>query len=75
MIEAEKDLLHPVNVKSGIEIQAHEVFAVRVGVNSYPFQSSFGFGLKMKKFHLDMATTWNVNLGLSPSAGLRFNFE
>ncbi|OIQ35931.1 MAG: hypothetical protein BM555_03730 [Crocinitomix sp. MedPE-SWsnd] len=74
-VEAEKDLVHPLNIKSGIEVQPHEIFAIRLGVNSYPFQASFGFGLKFGDFHLDMASMWHAQLGLSPSAGIHYEFK
>jgi long-subunit fatty acid transport protein len=73
-LEAEKDLIHPLNIRSGIEVRPHEVFAVRLGMTTYPFQASFGFGLKFKNFHLDMASLWHTQLGLSPSAGLHYEF-
>ena len=73
-VEAEKDLIHPINIRSGVEIQAHEIFAVRLGLNTYPFQATFGFGLKFKKIYLDLATMWHAQLGLSPSGGLHFRF-
>jgi hypothetical protein len=74
-VEAEKDLIHPINFKSGLEIQAHEIFAVRLGVNSYPFTTSFGFGLKLKNFHFDAAAQWHTTLGISPSFGLHYSFN
>jgi hypothetical protein len=74
-LDAEKDLVHPLNVKSGLEIQAHEIFAIRFGMNTYPFQGSVGFGLKFSQFHIDMATMWHTQLGLSPSAGIHFDFK
>lgn len=74
-IEAEKDLVHPINIKSGIEVKAHEIFDIRLGMNSYPFQASFGFGLKLSNFYLDMASMWHSQLGLSPSAGLHYRFD
>ncbi|MEO9532916.1 MAG: hypothetical protein ABJG68_15295 [Crocinitomicaceae bacterium] len=74
-VEAEKNLVHPINVKSGIEVQAHDIFAVRLGLNTYPFQASFGFGLKFGDFHLDMASMWHAQLGLSPSAGIHYEFK
>lgn len=73
-IEAEKDLLHPINIKSGIEIEAHEVFVLRLGMNSYPFQTALGVGLKMKNWRLDIATSWHTSLGINPSAGLVYQF-
>jgi len=73
-LEAEKDLIYPINIKSGIEIQAHEILALRFGVNSYPFQSAFGLSLKLKSFQLDLATMWHSQLGISPSGGLVYTF-
>ncbi|MBD3636392.1 MAG: hypothetical protein HUJ25_03545 [Crocinitomicaceae bacterium] len=73
-VDVEKDLIHPVNVRSGIEIQAHEVFAVRFGLTTHPFQATFGFGLKFKMIQLDIASTWHTQLGLSPSGALLFKF-
>lgn len=74
-VEAEKNLINPINIKSGLEVQAHEMFALRLGVNSYPFQASFGFGLTFGEFHLDMASMWHAQLGLSPSAGIHYEFK
>lgn len=73
-VEAEKTMIHPINFKSGLEFSPHEILALRLGMNSYPFQATFGFGLKLKKFQLDMASMWHTNLGLSPSAGMKFEF-
>jgi hypothetical protein len=74
-IEAEKDLIHPVNIKSGLEIQAHEILALRLGVNSYPFQTSFGLGVKLSKFRFDIAAQWHTVLGISPSGGIKYVFN
>lgn len=73
-LEAEKPILHPINIKSGLEIQPHEIINLRFGVNSYPFQSSFGFGLAFGKLNFDMVAIWNNQLGMSPSAGLKYEF-
>jgi len=74
-IEAEKTILNPVNVKAGFEIHPHEIVYIRLGVNSYPFQSAFGFGLNLDQFQFDLATTWHSALGMSPSAGLTYRFK
>ncbi|MBL7898893.1 MAG: hypothetical protein JNJ99_10185 [Crocinitomicaceae bacterium] len=73
-LEAEKDLTHPINIKGGLEINAHEILDVRLGVNSFPFVTSFGFGLNLKNFHFDAAAQWHSYLGLSPSFGLLYTF-
>lgn len=74
MIEAEKAVVHPLNVRSGLEIQPHEIIYLRFGVNSYPFQSTFGFGLEFGRLAFDMAAIWHNQLGMSPSAGLKYVF-
>lgn len=73
-VEAEKDLLHPINIKSGLEIKAHEILMIRLGVNSYPFQAGMGVGLVLKKFQLDISSSWHAHLGMNPSAGLTYKF-
>lgn len=74
-LEAEKDLSHPVNVKAGIEIQPHDIFSVRLGVNSYPFQSTFGFGLNLKNFLFDASAQWHTSLGMSPAFSIQYRFQ
>lgn len=73
--EVEKPIVHPVNIKSAFEIQPHEIIYLRLGVNSYPFQSAFGFGLKINQLSFDIATMWHNTLGISPSAGLKYAFN
>lgn len=75
VIEVEKSILQPVTIKSGLEIHPHDVLFLRIGVNSYPFQSAFGFGVLLDKIQLDMATTWHSVLGISPSVGFKYNFH
>jgi len=72
--ELEKDIIHPLNLKSGLEIKAHEALVLRIGVNSYPFQTAFGVGIKLKKWRLDLAANWHSSLGINPSAGLVYQF-
>jgi len=74
-LEAEKDLIHPINFKGGLEIKPHEILTLRVGVNSYPFQSAFGLSLKLKNFSFDFAAKWHTTLGMSPSGGLVYTFN
>ncbi|HIP37175.1 MAG TPA: hypothetical protein EYG85_10010 [Crocinitomix sp.] len=73
-IEAEKDILQPLNIKSGIEILTHKIFVVRFGMNSYPFLASFGAGIKLNKFQFNIASSWHSTLGLSPSMSLNYKF-
>ena len=72
--ELEKDIVHPINVKSGLEIKAHDILVLRLGVNTYPFQTAFGAGINFKKWRLDLAANWHSSLGINPSAGLVYQF-
>jgi hypothetical protein len=74
-LEAEKTIINPINVKTGLEIHPLDIFYIRLGVNSFPFQSAFGFGLSLDKFQFDMSANWHSTLGMSPSAGLKFTFD
>lgn len=74
LIDAEKEITSPLNIKSGLELTAHENFIVRLGVNTYPFQSSFGFGLHIKKLQIDLAAIWHAQIGLTPSMGIVYQF-
>ena len=73
-LEAEKNFAHPINIKTGLGFQPHELIALRMGVNSYPFQSTFGLGVTMPKFRFDISAGWHAQLGISPSVGLVFSF-
>lgn len=74
-IEVEKDLVHPLNVKSGLELQPHPFFAVRLGVNSFPVQAAFGCGVQIGRFQVDLSTDWHTQLGLQTTAGMHFFLE
>ena len=75
LLDAEKEISSQLNIKTGLEIKAHEFFDVRLGINTYPFQSSFGFGVHVKKLEIDIAAIWHAQIGLTPSLGLVYNFE
>lgn len=74
-IELEKEASTPLNIKSSIELLKTEVFNLRFGINSYPFQSAFGIGLKFKSLKIDIASIWHAQIGLSPSFGITYEFN
>ena len=75
LLELQKDFNTSVRIKSGLEIKANDIFEIRLGINSYPFQSAFGFGIILKQFRIDMASIWHSKLGLSPTIGLVYQFK
>ncbi len=70
--EVEKNLVHPVNAKFGIEYQAIEVLYIRAGLATTPVLASFGLGLKLKALRIDLATSYHTTLGLSPSLSVSY---
>lgn len=73
--EIEKDLLHPVTVKTGLEYQAHKKLALRTGVNLQPNAAFFGFGCKAKKMMLDYSLQWSMSTGINHQAGVSYSFK
>ncbi|MFK8037596.1 MAG: hypothetical protein AB8B74_04850 [Crocinitomicaceae bacterium] len=74
VLDLEKEITEKLNVKSGLAIKSHHNFEVRLGVNSYPFQSSFGFGVYIKELVIDFAAIWHASIGLTPSLGILYKF-
>lgn len=70
--EVEKDIDRDEVFKCGIEYRPVEVLYLRVGASNAPGLFSFGFGLNMGAFQLDLASTYHSVLGYSPQASLTF---
>lgn len=73
--ELEKDLSHDLTWKTGIEYKFHEKVAFRTGFNYYPQAGFFGLGWKAKKFHLDYALAYRLNLGAAHQASVSYRFQ
>lgn len=69
-IETEKDIDFDAVVKAGLEYHATEMFYLRGGISTNPTQSSFGFGLQLKDFKLDLSTSFHQTLGMTPAISL-----
>ncbi len=75
IVETEKDIDHVAMLKSGIEYKANEKFYVRGGVATGPTLGSFGFGLNMKQYKLDIAASYHQTLGFSPEISFIYEFK
>ena len=73
-IDLEKEITRQFNLKIGLELKAHDHFYLRFGSNTYPFKSSFGFGLFLKKTQINFAAIWHSQIGLAPSIGITYTF-
>ncbi len=73
--EEEKDIdMKPV-FKAGLEYHVIDVLFLRGGIASNPSLSTFGFGLKINKFMLDIASSWHQQLGFTPQFSLGYEFN
>lgn len=61
-----------IRIKYGLEYQIHKLFSFLIGIKNHPSSFSMGFGINLKKFHLDLASSYQAFLGFSPSLSLRF---
>lgn len=73
-IETQKDIAEKAEFKAGIEYKAIKEFYLRIGVSTNPILSSFGFGLNLKNFKMDIAASYHQILGISPKVGLSYVF-
>jgi len=69
-VETEKDIEYDALIKAGIEYHIIDVLYLRGGVSSNPSLTSFGFGLLLKDFKLDIASSYHQTLGLTPSISI-----
>ena len=75
VVETEKDIDHKAVVKAGLEYHIVEILYLRAGVSTNPFSNSFGFGLMLKDFNLDVATSYHNVLGYSPQVSLSYTLR
>lgn len=68
----EKDLLNDANFKGAVEYKASDKLHIRGGFGTYPVSTSLGFGYKIDKITIDMASSWHNVLGFSPAASIIF---
>lgn len=71
--EVNQALYQKTSLRAGIEYRPVQVLYVRAGISGNPFNSSFGFGLNLKRFQLDFAGSFHQVLGFSPQFSLTFN--
>lgn len=72
--EAEKDVDHNAVFKVGVEYHVMEILYLRGGIATNPVYSSFGFGIELKQFKLDIASEFHQVLGHTPQLSLLYTF-
>lgn len=74
-VETKKDLDAAAIIKAGIEYHPVKQLYLRGGIATDPLLSSFGFGLVLQNFVIDVAAAYHQNLGFSPNISLAYNFR
>jgi len=85
-LETEKDLEYKPLIRGGIEYQIIEQAIVRIGYSTLPSTSgsdsfsiasvyTFGFGLSLKKFVVDISCSVHQVLGWSPQVSMIYKFK
>ncbi len=72
--EIEKDLAHDAAWKTGLEYKLHQKVWARTGLSIQPEAGSMGLRWKTKKFNLDYAFLYSLNLGASHQATVAYQF-
>jgi hypothetical protein len=60
--------------RAGIEYHPVKYFWLRAGIASQPLASSFGFGVDLSTFQLDVAASFHPQLGFTPNISLSYRF-
>jgi hypothetical protein len=69
MISSRKPIL-----RMGLEYEIQRILYLRAGIASNPLNSSFGLGVRLKKFMFDLAGAFHPVLGFSPKFSLSYTF-
>ncbi len=75
VFETEKDISLDAVYKAGIEYHIIEPIYLRAGIGTNPTANSFGFGLVLGNFHLDLSSSYHHVLGYSPQLGMIYEFK
>ncbi|MGM9475856.1 hypothetical protein ACS5PU_05470 [Pedobacter sp. GSP4] len=69
-----KTLHQAFDVSLGVDYKIVNLLSIRGGLSAVPFKQYAGFGLNYKKFILDMATSFDANLGYAPQIAIGYAF-
>jgi len=69
-----KHLHQPTDVSLGLDYKIIDLLSLRGGLSAKPFTQYVGFGLNYGKFLMDMATSYDANLGYAPQIAIGYAF-
>jgi hypothetical protein len=73
--ETEKDISQKAVFKAGIEYQLLHNFYLRIGISTEPVLTTFGLGVIVKNFQIDLSAHYHQTLGATPQLGLTYLFS
>jgi hypothetical protein len=73
--EVQKDIKYKAEFKAGLEYLPVKELYLRIGISTNPTLSTFGFGLNLKNFKIDLSASYHQALGISPQLGLSYSFK
>ncbi len=73
-LEAEKNLVAPINIKAGLAYNFQKQFFIRAGFQTSPVRPTIGFGCLYQNWQLDYGFQNQNTIGAIHSIGLSFHF-
>ncbi|MEX2595148.1 MAG: hypothetical protein WD426_20455 [Anditalea sp.] len=74
-VEAEKEIILPPQLKTGIEYNLLNRLWARSGIHTNPRNLFFGMGFKPKRYHIDYALSQNYQLGYTHHFSFNYLFN
>ncbi len=72
-IATEKNLNYTAIVKVGVEYHITELLYLRGGISTNPSQYSFGFGMQLQHFKIDLSSSFHQTLGTTPGISIVYS--
>lgn len=70
--EMEKQVIHPITIRGGVEYYPVESFVIRCGAQAGPTELSLGIGYRKQQFSLDLGSKYHPVLGWTPNVGFTY---
>ena len=75
VVDLEKNIDLPANLKAGIEYHPVDAFYFRGGINTYDFHFSGGLGAEIKNFQIDLGFSHQTYLGYISQIALKYSIK
>jgi len=72
LADIENDLLNKSRLLAGIQYQPVKAISLRMGLSTQPQVFTFGLGINLQQFSMDLASPYHQVLGPSPAAGFYY---